>query len=196
MFDIGFSELVLIGVIALIVIGPERLPEVARTVGKYVGRARRFVNKVRDDIEQEVRQDELRDALKRHADLDEIKSIINDSRYTIEDEVSETRKHVVEARDDDPRGDFSQQDLLKEQDEEFENEDYGLTDHQDYAEEAEPEPADTQAAAGNKPGPKTAKTESTEQPSPSTPAADTAQPAETVAATTKQDDGHDEKPRS
>jgi len=113
MFDIGFSELVLIGVIALIVIGPERLPEVARTVGKYVGRLRRFVNKVRDDIDREIRQEEIREALKRNADLDEIKNIIDDSRYTIEDEVQETKKHVVAARDDDPRGDFSQKDMLR-----------------------------------------------------------------------------------
>jgi len=135
MFDIGFPELVLVAVIALIVIGPERLPEVARTVGKYVGRMRRFVSKVRDDIDREVRQEELRAALKRNADLDEIKNIINDTRYTIEDEVTETKQHVVDARDDDPRGDFSQKDLLKEQEEEFDKETYGLTDHSDYGAE-------------------------------------------------------------
>jgi len=140
MFDIGFPELVLVAVIALIVIGPERLPEVARTVGKYVGRMRRFVSKVRDDIDREVRQEELRAALKRNADLDEIKNIINDTRYTIEDEVTETRQHVVDARDDDPRGDFKQQDLLEEQERDFDNEDYALSDHRDYgAEESEPE---------------------------------------------------------
>lgn len=132
MFDIGFSELVLIGVIALIVIGPERLPEVARTVGKYVGRMRRFVNKVRDDIDREIRQEEIREALKRNADLDEIKNIINDSRYTIEEEVRETKQHVVKARDDDPRGDFSQKEMLANQEKDFENETYGLTDHRDY----------------------------------------------------------------
>lgn len=147
MFDIGFSELVLIGVIALIVIGPERLPEVARTVGKYVGRMRRFVSKVRDDIDREIRQEEIRDALRRNADIDEIKNIINDSRYTIEDEVEETKQHVVKARDDDPRGDFSQNDMLEEQEKDFENEDYGLTDHQDYGAEATAsEPADSQAS--------------------------------------------------
>jgi len=142
MFDIGFSELVLIGVIALIVIGPERLPEVARTVGKYVGRMRRFVSKVRDDIDREIRQEEIRDALRRNADIDEIKNIINDSRYTIEDEVEETKQHVVKARDDDPRGDFSQKDLLDEQEKDFENETYGLTDHRDYgADDTSAEPA-------------------------------------------------------
>jgi len=135
MFDIGFSELVLIGVIALIVIGPERLPEVARTVGKYVGRMRRFVNKVRDDIDLEIRQEEIRKALARNADIDEIKNIIDDSRYTIEDEVQETKKHVVAARDDDPRGDFSQKNMIDEQEKEFEDETYGLSDHTDYGAE-------------------------------------------------------------
>ncbi|MBI1424021.1 MAG: twin-arginine translocase subunit TatB [Gammaproteobacteria bacterium] len=154
MFDIGFWELVVIGVVALIVIGPERLPDVARTVGKYVGRMRRFVAKVREDIDREVRQEEIRQALKRNADIDEIKNIINDSRYVIEDEVQET-KHVVKARDDDPRGDFSQKDMLKEQDKDFENETYGLTDHRDHGAEehtdtaVQPETTEAPAQASN-----------------------------------------------
>jgi sec-independent protein translocase protein TatB len=137
MFDIGFWELVLIGIVGLVVIGPERLPGVARTVGKYVGRMRRFISSVKDDIDRELRQEELRQALKRDADLDEIKTIIDDSRYTIEDEVQQSKEHVVKARDDDPRGDFSQKDLLEEQEQEFEQEDYGLTDHRDYGAEEE-----------------------------------------------------------
>jgi sec-independent protein translocase protein TatB len=138
MFDIGFWELVLIGIVGLVVIGPERLPGVARTVGKYVGRMRRFISSVKDDIDRELRQDELRQALKRDADLDEVKNIINDTRFTIEDEVQQSQAHVVKARDDDPRGDFSQNDLLEQQEREFENEDYGLTDHTDYGAEEEP----------------------------------------------------------
>src|SRR3546814_4955685 len=54
MFDVSFSELLLIGVIALIVIGPERLPGVARTIGHLVGRAQRYVNDVKSDIQREV----------------------------------------------------------------------------------------------------------------------------------------------
>ena len=135
MFDISFWELVVIGVVGLIVIGPERLPTVARTLGKYVGRMRRFINNVKQDIDRELRQDEIRQALKRDASLDEIKNIINDSRYTIEDEVEQTKDHVVKARDDDPRGDFSQKDMLTEQEKDFDNEDYGLTDHRDYGKE-------------------------------------------------------------
>ncbi|MDR2188377.1 MAG: Sec-independent protein translocase protein TatB [Azonexus sp.] len=60
MFDIGFSELMVIGIVALIVIGPERLPRVARTVGHLLGRAQRYVNDVKTDINREIQLDELK----------------------------------------------------------------------------------------------------------------------------------------
>ena len=59
MFDIGFSEILLIGVIALIVIGPERLPKVARTVGLLLGRVQRYITTVKADISQEMQLEEL-----------------------------------------------------------------------------------------------------------------------------------------
>jgi sec-independent protein translocase protein TatB len=60
MFDIGFSELLLIAVVALIVIGPERLPKVARTLGHLFGRMQRYVNDVKADIAREMELDELK----------------------------------------------------------------------------------------------------------------------------------------
>jgi sec-independent protein translocase protein TatB len=60
MFDIGFSEMMLIAVVALIVIGPERLPKVARTLGHLFGRMQRYVNDVKADISREMELDELR----------------------------------------------------------------------------------------------------------------------------------------
>lgn len=60
MFDVSFTELLVIGVVALVVIGPERLPKVARTLGHLVGRAQRYVNDVKSDIQREVELDELR----------------------------------------------------------------------------------------------------------------------------------------
>jgi sec-independent protein translocase protein TatB len=60
MFDIGFSELMVIGIVALIVIGPERLPKVARTLGHLLGRAQRYVNDVKSDINREMQLDELK----------------------------------------------------------------------------------------------------------------------------------------
>ncbi|MFY0663804.1 MAG: twin-arginine translocase subunit TatB [Natronospirillum sp.] len=59
MFDIGFLELAVIMGIALIVLGPERLPGAARTVGRYIGQARRMVGNFQRQIEQEIRLDEL-----------------------------------------------------------------------------------------------------------------------------------------
>lgn len=60
MFDIGFSEIVVIAVVALIVIGPERLPKVARTLGHLWGRAQRYVNGVKADISRDMALEELR----------------------------------------------------------------------------------------------------------------------------------------
>ncbi|MBN8452739.1 Sec-independent protein translocase protein TatB [Accumulibacter sp.] len=60
MFDIGFSELMLIAVVALVVIGPERLPRVARTAGHLLGRLQRYVSTVKSDISREMQLDELR----------------------------------------------------------------------------------------------------------------------------------------
>ena len=60
MFDIGFTELLVIGVVALIVIGPEKLPRMARTVGHLAGRLQRYVADVKADINREIELDELR----------------------------------------------------------------------------------------------------------------------------------------
>lgn len=62
MFDIGFTELLVIGVVALLVIGPERLPRVARTAGHLFGRMQRYVTTVKSDISREIELEELRKA--------------------------------------------------------------------------------------------------------------------------------------
>ncbi len=60
MFDIGFSELIVIAIVALVVIGPERLPKVARTAGHLLGRLQRYVTDVKADISREMQLDELK----------------------------------------------------------------------------------------------------------------------------------------
>lgn len=60
MFDIGFSEIVVIAVVALIVIGPEKLPKTARTLGHLFGRLQRYVTEVKADISREIELEELR----------------------------------------------------------------------------------------------------------------------------------------
>lgn len=59
MFELGFSEIIVIGVVALIVVGPERLPKVARTIGHLLGRAQRYVADVKSDIQREMQLEEL-----------------------------------------------------------------------------------------------------------------------------------------
>lgn len=60
MFDIAFTELIIIAIVALIVIGPEKLPRVARTLGSLVGRMQRYVSTVKQDIERELQLDDLK----------------------------------------------------------------------------------------------------------------------------------------
>lgn len=60
MFDIAFSEMLIIAVIALVVIGPEKLPKVAKTVGHLLGKAQRYVSDVKSEINREIEIDELR----------------------------------------------------------------------------------------------------------------------------------------
>jgi sec-independent protein translocase protein TatB len=101
-FDFGFSELMIIAVVGLIVIGPERLPRVARTLGHLFGRMQRYVTEIKADINREVELDELRKlqtSMKEAAQ--EIEESVSKQVNFIEDEVkqaeAETRKSVEEA---------------------------------------------------------------------------------------------------
>ena len=85
MFDIGFWELALIGVVALLVVGPDRLPGLARTVGLWVGRIRRYVTTVRDDIEREFQADELKKMLDKPDELSSLQDIVDETISTISD---------------------------------------------------------------------------------------------------------------
>jgi sec-independent protein translocase protein TatB len=88
MFDMGFTEMMLIGIVALVVIGPERLPGVARTAGKYVGRLKRFMTSVKADVEQELRADELRQILAdQQKELNSLKDTISAAGNDIERQV-------------------------------------------------------------------------------------------------------------
>lgn len=68
MFDVGFSEMLVIAVVALIVIGPERLPAVARTVGTLLGRVRRYANDVKAEVNRELQLEEVRKMQQQLAD--------------------------------------------------------------------------------------------------------------------------------
>lgn len=88
MFDVGFWEMTLIGLIALLVLGPERLPKVARTAGLWLARARRMIADVRADVNREIRNSELKemqtlkDSVKETAD--EFAASVGDASKSVE----------------------------------------------------------------------------------------------------------------
>ncbi len=88
MFDIGFSELLLIGIVALVVIGPERLPKVARTAGHLFGRMQRYVADVKADINREIQAEEL------HKLQEEIRSSVNSIEQSVARELHQGSQAV------------------------------------------------------------------------------------------------------
>ena len=90
MFDVGFSEILVIAAVALIVIGPERLPKVARTMGHLFGRMQRYVNDVKADISREMELEELR---KLQTSMQDAAQSIE---ATVKQEVGETEQSLNE----------------------------------------------------------------------------------------------------
>jgi len=79
MFDIGFSELIMIGLVCLLVIGPERLPKVARIAGFWIGKSRAMMASVKAEIKQELHEEEIRQIFKEQVDLQEFHAAINET---------------------------------------------------------------------------------------------------------------------
>jgi sec-independent protein translocase protein TatB len=79
MFDIGFSELIMIGLVSLLVIGPERLPKVARIAGFWLGKTRNMVASVKAEIKQELQAEELRQIFNEQADLQEFHAALDET---------------------------------------------------------------------------------------------------------------------
>lgn len=90
MFDVGFSELLVIAIVALLVIGPERLPKVARTAGHLFGRLQRYVNDVKADISREMELEELR----------KLRAEFEQTARSVEQSVSEVDQQVRSVGDD------------------------------------------------------------------------------------------------
>jgi sec-independent protein translocase protein TatB len=94
MFDIGFSELFVIAVVALIVIGPERLPKVARTLGHMLGRLQRYVAEVKSDVAREIELEELRKF------KSEMEDTARSFERTVRDEVREAEQRIQKVAKD------------------------------------------------------------------------------------------------
>ncbi len=91
MFDVSLSELLLVAVIALVVLGPQRLPEVARAAGRWAGRVRRFVEDVKRDIDREVGDKDLAALRQIHQDLSDTRGLLERSAQEALSAVSEVR---------------------------------------------------------------------------------------------------------
>ena len=88
MFDFGFWELTIVMVVALLVVGPDRLPALAGQIGKWVGKAKRMIASVRSDIESEIKAAELKEILeKQQGEIGELKEMLKGTKDEIEKEL-------------------------------------------------------------------------------------------------------------
>lgn len=98
MFDVGFSELLLCFVVALVVLGPERLPKVARTVGRWTGQARAYLRNLSTELDRESQLAELRQQL---ADANKL---MRDQQQTVQTLLKDSAKPLADlAKDPDPK---------------------------------------------------------------------------------------------
>lgn len=91
MFDFGFWEIAIIGIITLILVGPEKMPAIARKAGLYFGKLNRFFNKVKSDINEELRMDEIKDEMS----MDEEKIIISEVTEVIQSSADSLKEENI-----------------------------------------------------------------------------------------------------
>lgn len=96
MFDIGFLELILVGVIGLLVLGPERLPVAARTLGRWVGNARRMMAHVSQEIDKQVEIEELKAELKKQGESLNVNEDIKQIQHTVSEALKDAERHSEE----------------------------------------------------------------------------------------------------
>lgn len=94
MFDIGFLEIVVVGIVSLVVLGPEKLPGTIRTVSLWVGRLRRSFNNIKQDIEKEIGADEIRRQLRN----EEIMEKFRHTQATVQNSISSIKKETDQFR--------------------------------------------------------------------------------------------------
>ncbi len=90
MFDISLAEIAVIGVVALVIIGPKKLPEVARTVGYWLGKVRSMIANAKSDMNREFKTDDLRNLLtQQQGEMQELRKILDETRSSIEADVKD-----------------------------------------------------------------------------------------------------------
>lgn len=95
MFDSGFLEMLIIGIIALLVVGPERLPAVAAKAGKLIGKMKAFVATTREDIERELRAEDLQNMLsKQKEEINELRDMMQNTQQDVSKELNEVNEII------------------------------------------------------------------------------------------------------
>jgi sec-independent protein translocase protein TatB len=102
MFEVGFSELLMVGLVALLVIGPERLPKAARIAGYWLGRARTTVATVKAEIKQELHAEEMRQLLQQQALSEDLHKILDETQAVAQD-INQTLNNLDPATRNDDR---------------------------------------------------------------------------------------------
>ena len=92
MFEIGFWELIVVGVVAMIVVGPEQLPGLARKAGFWLGKARRMISEVKAEVDRDLHLEEIKQTLRQQADLGAVKDVA--------DQVKTFRREIEQEFDD------------------------------------------------------------------------------------------------
>ncbi len=97
MFDIGFWELAIIALVALLVVGPERLPKLAYTAGKWLGKGRKMLQQVKNEIDKEIKAEELKEILaEQKKQLNPLEEIVEETSESLRDLNQKANKSVRE----------------------------------------------------------------------------------------------------
>lgn len=100
MFDIGFLELIIVAIVALLVLGPERLPVAARTAGHWVGKARRMVSQFSKEIDRQIEAENLREELKKQGESLDISEDVRNIQKTLNAALDEAEEFEPLPRSD------------------------------------------------------------------------------------------------
>ena len=101
MFDVGFWEICLVGLVSLLVIGPEKLPKAARVAGFWMGKTRSMVAAVKSEIKEELQAEEMRQIIKEQSGLEDMHDLLGESSNVI-NEVGESVKSLATEQDKKP----------------------------------------------------------------------------------------------
>lgn len=108
MFDVGFWEICLIGLVSLIVIGPEKLPKVARVAGFWVGKAQNMVASVKMEIKEELQAEDIRQILKEQTELEEAQHLLGQGAAIVDEMASamnKTTQSIISVTKESPKND-------------------------------------------------------------------------------------------